>query len=96
MSDEQLSNGQTIKHGPHNASYVSASFVVAPPHHSHYETNASLLRQAPQRQDDSLTCNRYFLEEFESLNTHFIETHKLSYVQETTGKKGFYQSKVYE
>ena len=39
------------------------------------KTANTLLKNA-----ESLTCNRYFLEEFESLNTHYMETQKLSYV----------------
>ncbi len=41
--------------------------------------------------DDDLDCNRFFLEEFEDLNTFTLETQKLSYVQQTAGKKGFYE-----
>ena len=41
--------------------------------------------------DDSLRCNRYFLGEFEELNTVNMENHKLSYAQDITGKKGFQQ-----
>ena len=84
-SEDKLSNGHRAT-SPQNV-LQSASYVVAPGNHC--ETSPSLYnpRHAP---DDSLTVNRYFLEEFENLNTRFMETHKLSYVQETAGKKGFY------
>jgi hypothetical protein len=61
---------------------VSAARV----HHLH-ETNPLLKKSIPSTKqaalliDDDLDCNRYFLEEFEDLNTKTLENKKLSYVQ---------------
>ncbi|CDW86240.1 UNKNOWN [Stylonychia lemnae] len=43
-----------------------------------------------------IDCNRFFLEEFEDLNDSCQENHKLSYTQQISQKKGFYQQKVYD
>lgn len=68
----------------------------------HYDTSPNTLPGAEKLNTSvflfnsgTLDCNRYFLEEFEDLNSHYLEHHKLSYGQESSGKKGFYHQKMY-
>eukprot|EP00347_Sterkiella_histriomuscorum_P022839 403336955 len=93
MNYGTLENRANLIEQLNNKNYQQYSYQIIPESGKHHaRTQSQGINQLQE-----LDCNRFFLEEFEDLNdNHSKVQNKLSYTQEISQKKGFYQQKYYD